>query len=430
MERKQVIVQRAREFFGQRLDEVLHWVQQDRQELRGWQEPAHLRAVLRRAIRERATPAANSALGSPAQVAVGEPELGLGAGEPDKGEQREALGQILEAGASALEKLVEAPAPELTPEYLFGLECVVLLYGRPALLVSQDRLAQTPAFWNVLEAQREDIELTQRGVGRIELVGHPDYDWAGTGFLVGETCLMTTRSIAQIFVEHQDTGAWQFRPGISAWMDYQADYQRPASAAYRVQRVLGVHDRYDLALLEIEPPQHNGAAPTPLALALEAPARLEGRAVYLVGYPVGDARRDEPETIVRVFRDVYNVKRVQPGTLRAFESFRDIYLLRHDCGPLGHLAGGCLVDLETHQVLGLHVSGRYLENGTAIPLWLLRDDPLLERCHVIRAQATAEELATVSGQMERLARTRHWPELRTAVANMYEQAFGKAVSEK
>ena len=425
MERKQLIVQRAREFFGQRLDEVLHRVQQDRQELRGWEEPAHLRAVLRRAVRERANAGNNVA-----QMAVAEPEIGHGAGEPEKGEQREALGRILEAGASALEKLLHAPAAELTPEDLFGLECVTLLYGRPALLVSQGRLAKVPALWNIVEDQRDDIELTQRGVGRIELVGHPDYDWVGTGFLVGETCVMTTRSVAQIFMERPDTGELQFRPGISAWMDYQADYQRPASAAYRVQRVLGVHDRYDLALLEVEPPQGNGHTPTPLALASEAPAQLEGRPVYLVGYPVADARRNEPEYIARVFRDVYNVKRVQPGTLRGVEPFRDIHLLRHDCAPLGHSAGGCIVDLETHQILGLHVSGRYLENATAVPLWMLRDDPLLARCHVTMARAAAEELATVSGQVERLARTRHWPELRVAVANMYEQAFGKAAPEK
>jgi hypothetical protein len=79
MERKQMIVQRAREFFGQRLDEVLHRVRQDRQELRGWQEPAHLRAVLRRAVQERATLAANAAT-----VAVAEPDIGHGPGSPTR----------------------------------------------------------------------------------------------------------------------------------------------------------------------------------------------------------------------------------------------------------------------------------------------------------------------------------------------------------
>jgi Trypsin-like peptidase domain len=422
MDRKQVIVQRARDFFGKRLDEALHMVQQDRQELHGWQEPGHLRAVIRRAAGE-----ATSTKTADTSVAVSETEFGRGAGEPDPGKQREVLGQILQVGAAAMEKIARSQPPELTEEELLGLQCVVLLYARPALQVTQGRLAQVCAFWNILEDQREDIELAQRGVGRIELVGHPDYDWAGTGFLVGETCVMTTRATAHVFTERRDAGAWQFRPGISAWMDYQSNYQQPASAAYRIQGVLGVHDHYDLALLEVEPPQSNGAAPAPLALAAQAPEQLEGRLAYLISYPVRDARRSEPEPIARIFRDVYNVKRVQPGTLRRVVPFRAVQLLQHDCALLGDSAGGCLLDLETHQVLGLHVSSRYLETGTAVPLWLLRDDSLLRRCHVTIAEATTQELATLTSQVERLARTRHWPELRAAVANLYRQAFGQDV---
>jgi hypothetical protein len=58
---------------------------------------------------------------------------------------------------------------------------------------------------------------------------------------------------------------------------------------------------------------------------------------------------------------------------------------------------------------------------------MLRHDPLLERCHVTVSQASKEELEAVSGQVERLSRTRRWAELRAAVAKMYEQAFGAAV---
>jgi len=253
MERKQMIMQHAREFFGERLDQVLQSVRQDRAELRGWQEPARLRAVLRRAVRE-----ARPGEGATAPATVAEIGIGRGAGEPDKGEQREALGQILEAGAASLEKMLGSPSPDLTTDEVFGLECVILLYGRPGLLVSEGRMAEGPASWNVLEDQRDDIELTQRAVGRIELVGNPDFDWAGTGFLVNQTCVMTTRSVAQVFTESATGGGWQFRPGITAWMDYQPDYQRPASATYRLKGVLGIHDRYDLALLDVEPPQQNG----------------------------------------------------------------------------------------------------------------------------------------------------------------------------
>ncbi len=425
MEREQLVIQRAREFFDGRLDEVLQIVRQDREELRGWQEPAPLRAALRRSVQEGQ---AND--NGPVSAAVMETELGRAAGEPGKGEQREALGELLEAGAAALKKLLASLTPEMSSDELFGLECVLLLYGRPGLLVSRGRLAPTPAFWRVLDAQRADVELAQRGVGRIELVGHPDFDWAGTGFLVGETCLMTTRSVAQVFSERTNRDDWQFRPGISAWMDYQPEYQHPPSATYRLRSVLGVHEEYDLAVLEVEPPQQQHGPLSPLALASEAPTNLNGRPVYLIGYPVRDGRRNEPERIARVFRDDYNVKRIQPGVLRGVETFGGLHLLRHDCAQLGRMAGSCIVDLETHRILGLQVSGRYLENGTAVPLWMLRDDPLLAKCNVNFAKATSEDLAAVTSQIERLSRTRHWPELRATVTKMYEQAFGKGTAEK
>ncbi|MCI0458413.1 MAG: serine protease [Gemmataceae bacterium] len=419
MDRRQMVVQRARDFFGERLDDIVHMVRQDRQEMRGWEEPAHVRAVVRRTIREGATSEPGTS-----ETAVAQVELGRGAGEPDKGQQREGLGQLLEAGATALEKITRSQSPELTPEEVLSLEAVLLLYGRPAILVSQGRLASVPPLWNVLEDQREDIEMAQRGVGRIELLGHPEYDWAGTGFLVSENALLTTKRVAEGFIEER-SGQWQFRPGMSAWMDYRSQYQRVATAGYRVRGVIGVHPTYDLALLEVEPPQQQLAeAPTPIILAAEPPLRLEGRPVYLIGYPVRDARRNEPELIARVFRDVYNVKRVQPGVIRGRLQFHEVQLLQHDCAPLGQSAGSCLVDLETHQVLGLQLSGRYLESSTAIPLWVLRDDPLLRRAGVTFTQATPEDQQRVVERLERLARSRYWTDARTAIGDLYRRAFG------
>ena len=52
MDRKNMLVQRTRDYFTDRLDDILHMVSRDRQEMRGWQEPTHLRATVRRAIRE------------------------------------------------------------------------------------------------------------------------------------------------------------------------------------------------------------------------------------------------------------------------------------------------------------------------------------------------------------------------------------------
>ena len=420
MDRRQMIVQRTRELFADRLDDVLHMLRQDRQEMRGWQEPAHVRAVVRRTIAEGGGGGGTEAVTRTAP----EMEFGRGAAEPDRGQQREALGGLLEAAAAGLEKVARQGTPELTPEEAVGLECALLLYARPAVLVSDGHLCNVPPFWNILMDQCEDIELAQRGVGRIELLGHPEFDWAGTGFLVNERTLMTTKAIAETFIEHR-SGQWSFRPGISAWMDYRPEYQSVSSAGYRVRSVLGVHDVYDLALLEVEPPQLNGAAPAPLALSAQAPSQVDGRQVYLVGYPIRDSRRNEPEMLTRVFRDVYNVKRVQPGLLRGQFRFHEVQLLRHDCAPLGQNAGACVVDLETHQVIGMHLCGRYLESGTAIPLYVLRDDPLLQRHGVTFADATAQDREVVTGQLERLARSRYWAEARKAITELYQRAFGQ-----
>ena len=186
-----------------------------------------------------------------------------------------------------------------------------------------------------------------------------------------------------------------------------------------------VHSNYDLALLEVEPPQGEAQfSPTPLVLAAQPPQQLEGRPVYLIGYPVRDARRNEPEPLTRIFRDVYNVKRIQPGVLRGLLQFRDVQLVQHDCATLGQSGGSCLVDLETQQVIGLHLTSRFLEPGVAIPLWLLRDDPLLTRNGVTFAQATTEDLHSTTEQIERLARSRYWNDVRGTIATYYQRAFG------
>src|SRR5437762_286479 len=97
MDRKQLVVERTRAVFGERLDDVLHMVRQDRQDLRGWEEPAHVRAVLRRST----VRAHSDNYGDTSVVAVTDTDFGRGAGEPEPGQQRECLGQVLEVAGNA-----------------------------------------------------------------------------------------------------------------------------------------------------------------------------------------------------------------------------------------------------------------------------------------------------------------------------------------
>src|SRR3954468_16227457 len=106
MDRNQFIVERARMLFGERLEDVLHMVRQDRQDLRGWEEPAHLRSVVRRSIRENGETFENTS------VSVTDGEFGRAPGEQARGQQREGFGQLLEAGALGLERMTQERQPQ------------------------------------------------------------------------------------------------------------------------------------------------------------------------------------------------------------------------------------------------------------------------------------------------------------------------------
>ena len=73
--------------------------------------------------------------------------------------------------------------------------------------------------------------------------------------------------------------------------------------------------------------------------------------------------------------------------------------------------------------LGAPVSYLALEEGTAVPLYRLRDDPLFVRAGVTFAEATAQERQSVGEQVDRLARSRFWNETREAIAAIYRRAF-------
>ncbi|MFD0168580.1 trypsin-like serine peptidase [Streptomyces decoyicus] len=290
--------------------------------------------------------------------------------------------RVLAAGVSGLEKLAEGRADEIDDDESFGVEAIVLLEGRPAILVQNHDFAPQQGDWAVLDGHREAIRASLSRVGRVELSGHLSLDWLGTAFLVGPDVVMTNRHVAAEFARGDGTG-WTFQQGIGARLDMGEEYGGPdaesGGPAYDVVEVLGIHEDVDLALLRVAPTA-GAALPAPLAVAADAPADLPGRPVYCVGYPAYDGRRNEPESMRRIFMDIYNVKRLQPGT--ATELVPDRSVIKHDCSTLGGNSGSPVIDLTDHRVLGLHFGGRYGFGNYAVPLWQLVDDPLLDRAGI------------------------------------------------
>ncbi|MEX0167854.1 trypsin-like serine peptidase [Streptomyces sp. LMG1-1-1.1] len=298
---------------------------------------------------------------------------------------REERARVLEAGVSGLEKLAAHREDELDGDESFGVEAIVLLEGRPAILVQRQDFAPQRDEWSVLDGHRQAIRESLLRVGRVEVSGHPRLDWIGTAFLVGPRTVMTNRHVAVEFSRFEEgRGRWSFEYGMSARVDPAEELPvegepHAATAPYEIVEVVGVHPDVDMALLRVEP-SADGALPTPLAVAADAPASVPGRPVYVVGYPAWDGRRNEPESMRRIFMDVYNVKRLQPGV--ATECTPGGLVMRHDCSTLGGNSGSPVFDLSDHRVLGLHFGGRYRTGNFAVPLWELVDDPLLAAAEV------------------------------------------------
>ncbi|URM89239.1 serine protease [Streptomyces sp. MRC013] len=330
-----------------------------------------LRAVADRVREGLAREVPESAYEPPADQAPGEEIARFAAQE---------RARVLEAGARGLEKLAAGRDDEVGDDESFGMEAIVLLEGRPAILVQNGDFPPQEGDWAVLDAQRAAIRRTLARVGRVEVSGHANLDWVGTAFLVGEDVVMTNRHVALEFARDDDPVEWAFRPGLGAALDLTREYGALPGAggpAYAVAEVIGIHREVDMALLRVAPVPGGQALPSPLAVAADAPAALPGRPVYVVGHPAWDGRRNEPEAMRRIFMDVYNVKRLQPGAAGRLLPERNV--LTHDCSTLGGNSGSPVLGLDDHRVLGLHFGGRYGFGNYAVPLWSMLDDPLVRR---------------------------------------------------
>jgi hypothetical protein len=297
--------------------------------------------------------------------------------DPIAAATRRERARIVASGVEGLAKLAEGRERALNAEERLGMRAIILLEGRPAILIQDGDFGQPPEGWARLAEHRAPIREVIARSGRIEVHGHLNLDWLGTAFLVAPETLMTNRHVAQELCL-RDGERWTFRPGLTTRVDFLRELGSAAALEFEITEVIGIHERHDLALLGVQSASADGRAlPDPLGVAASEPANLPERDVYVVGYPALDTRRNEPAPIRRIFADVFDVKRLQPGRTVGYST--QYSAIQHDCSTLGGNSGSPVVDLETHQVIGLHFGGRYGVGNYAVALWQLAGDPLLRR---------------------------------------------------
>jgi hypothetical protein len=291
--------------------------------------------------------------------------------------REEAIARVGEAAQRGLEKIRRDGAKaQLDDEERLGLEAVVSVYGRPALLVEQGHFRPPNTPWEKLEQHRAAIESTLPSVGRIEVVGHPQFDVVGTGFLVLDDVVMTNRHVVKEFLEGPPD--WPFEEGMTARIDFNEELVAGEPREFAITEAIAVGVDVDIALLRVATADGSGRPlPPPLRLAGTLTVG-EGSDVYVIGYPLYDPRPGvDREVLHRIFSDLYGLKRLQPGQIRSLQPETREFV--HDCSTLGGNSGSCVVDLETNVVVGLHRRGRYLQGNFAIALSRVEDDAAVKK---------------------------------------------------
>ena len=252
--------------------------------MRGWQEPAHVRAAVRRAaVREEESADSGT---ETARHVRGRGGIRLRGRRTGWRPTARSHGPDARSGRRRPGKNHRQRDSDLTHEEMCGLECVLLVYGRPAVLINGGNLASVPSFWNLLEDLREDMEMAQRGVGRIELLGHPEYDWAGHRLPGQRQCADDHAAYGRSFHRNRDDDYHSvpaLRPGwtiVRLSMRLQRRLSRPLCGRRprnTIWRCWKSNGRKLMALPDA-------------AVAGRGRAAAPGsRPVYLIGYP--DSRR-------------------------------------------------------------------------------------------------------------------------------------------
>src|SRR5215207_1087116 len=250
-----------------------------------------------------------------------------------------------------------------------GLEAIILVMGRPVLLVQNDdfdlTVLETDTWRTRLEMARQGLRSAILSVGRVDLDNNPRFDWVGTGWVVADDVVVTNRHVASEFARREGDGfvfQTSFLGQMGARIDFKEELDGSTPAEFRVAEVLHIEDQGgpDMAFLRVDWGTGEKRAPIRLAASAEA-----GRGVAVIGYPAKDSRTRIPDEMDRIFGSVYNIKRLAPGDSTAVAEQEP--LVNHDCTTLGGNSGSAVLDLETGDAVALHFAGRERDRNYAVP---------------------------------------------------------------
>jgi endonuclease G len=254
--------------------------------------------------------------------------------------------------------------------YTIASETIVLGFGRPSLLIQNDRFEapQSEVWRNRLN--NRNILTNIPSVGKIKLKNHPVYDWVGTGWILCDSDLIiTNRHVANEFAK-MNNGSYDFRKNyegkkIQPSIDFKEEYQIDNEIIFRIDEIVHIakDDEPDVAILKINTKSIDNIKP-PIGLKISKRTSEVDSFVYTLGYPARDSRIKDTSLMESIFKGVYDVKRLAPGKIIDTDSYPNEY--HHDCSTLGGNSGSPVLDLNSGEVVGLHHAGQYRKYNWAV----------------------------------------------------------------
>ena len=286
---------------------------------------------------------------------------------------------------TSIDEGAKKAAEGLEQKTIATLEAVIKLADRPALKITGNDFTspRTDLWRNELEPHRDFIKQAITSVGRIEFQNHPSLAYAGTGWLVADDIIVTNRHVAETFA-FQEAGKFVFDKNpaegkkIKVNIDFREEFQVDEEEQFDIIDVLYIESRpgSDIAFLKV---RRSGDKPrSVIPLATQIPQN--GSKIAVIGYPARNSQSDPIESAIlsKIFEDIYDIKRLQPGEILSAAVMRSeelggvpVPVFTHDCSTLGGNSGSIVLDFKMGKAIGLHFAGISKKENQAVPATII-----------------------------------------------------------
>lgn len=260
-------------------------------------------------------------------------------------------------------------------------ESIIMTINRPAFLINNDDIDDTiETTWKErIYENKEKICDTIPSVGRIEILGHPNYPWVGTGWLIkGTNIIVTNRHVIEKFVDIEDSDFIIRKNSKGIPLEIKIDFKEELDCKeereFRIEKILHVskYDEPDIALLQVES-QNEKNQFLPEGLEIFDDTVQPNDNVFVVGYPANSESKIHLYDFI--FNGISEVKRLAPGDI--FPSSAASYIYEHDCSTWYGNSGSPVIDFYSGKVVGVHYSGSHHHFGGVLSNWAVRSTYLL-----------------------------------------------------